>query len=103
MGPLSPRLAVLVELAVLGFQVFGLTLLVLSGLLRNRRFDRPCRVLFTLALVGLGIASCVCSQFDSSFALFGGATLTGFLIATSWGHVRNDAIDSFSQSLAVDS
>lgn len=102
MVPLSVRPAVAVELAVVLFQVMGFGTLLLTAMVHRSFFRLPCRWLFIVSLVGLGLASMICSQFDSKFALFGGATLTFFLIVTCCGHTRNDPIDAFSQTLGHD-
>jgi hypothetical protein len=98
MVSLSQRPAVAVELTVVLCQVIGLAMLALACLLRHTRFALPCRVVFILALIGLGLTSSLCSQYDSKFALFGGATLGFFLIGTCWVQAHPDAIDTLSHT-----
>lgn len=73
------------ELAVMTFQACGFVALCLFRLLPSARWAGRARVAFLLALIGLGITGALCSQFDSKFALFAGATMTIFLIGLSGG------------------
>jgi hypothetical protein len=87
------------EITVMLFQVGGLVTLCLSRTLRSSRWAERARLLFLVALVGLGLAGALLSQFDSEFALFAGATITLLLIGMTWGTDREAPIVPGSPSL----
>lgn len=83
MASLIVRPGVAVEIAVILFQLLGLVALALSLTAPAPRWARRARRLFILAVLGLGISGALCSQYDSSFALFAGVTMTAYLIGAS--------------------
>lgn len=85
------RFADVVEAVALVFQVVGIASVFGSRLLPCDRIRSFCRAGSLLALVVLGIAVAFCTQFDSKFALFGGATMTFLLIGMIWGSTHHDS------------
>lgn len=86
----SLRFADVVEAAALVFQVIGIATVFGSRLWPCDRVRRYCRIGGLMALVALGTTAALCTQFDSKFALFGGATMTFLLIGMTWGSTHDD-------------
>ncbi|MFO0961072.1 MAG: hypothetical protein U0800_27125 [Isosphaeraceae bacterium] len=84
------RFAEVVEAAALIFQVIGIASVFGSRLLPCDRLRSCCRIGGLLALVVLGVTAAACTQFDSKFALFGGATMTFLLIGMTWGSTHHE-------------
>ena len=81
----------LLELAVMVFQVCGVGSLCLNRLMPMTPWADRGRILFVVALVGLGIAGAVCGRHDSEFALFAGGTMTVLLIGMTMGGGPSEA------------
>ena len=64
------------ELAVMLFQVLGVLTLLMTRLLVNTRWSGRMRLVFMVAMLGLGICGAWCGQNDSEFGLFAGGTMT---------------------------
>jgi len=81
----------LLELAVIMFQVSGVGSLCLSRLTPTTPWGDRGRIVFVIALVGLGIAGALCGRHDSEFALFAGGTMTVLLIGMTIGGGPSEA------------
>ena len=81
----------LLELAVILFQVCGVGSLCLSRLMPTTPWGDRGRIVFVIALVGLGIAGALCGRHDSEFALFAGGTMTVLLIGMTMGGGPSEA------------
>lgn len=90
---------VVVEVAVLLFQLLGLVSIGLFLTAPAIRWARRARRLFIIALLGLGVSGIICSQYDSKFALFAGATLTAYLIGASYATGHHEPIGMHSQAI----
>ena len=75
----------MLELAVILFQVCGVGSLCLNRLMPTTPWGDRGRIVFVVALVGLGIAGALCGRHDSEFALFAGGTMTVLLIGMTMG------------------
>ncbi len=75
----------MLELAVILFQVCGVGSLCLNRLMPTTPWGDRGRIIFVVALVGLGIAGALCGRHDSEFALFAGGTMTVLLIGMTMG------------------
>jgi len=75
----------LLELAVILFQVCGVGALCLNRLMPMTPWGDRGRIVFVIALIGLGIAGALCGRHDSEFALFAGGTMTLLLIGMTMG------------------
>ena len=93
MGLPNVRVCALLELSVILFQVCGVAALCLSRLLPTTRWAQRSRVVFVVALFGLGIAGALCGRLDSEFALFAGGTMTVLLIGMTCGGGPVDPTD----------
>ena len=87
----SVRVCAWLELAVVLFQVFGVAALCLNRLMPQTRWGDRARVVYVVALFGLGIAGALCGRHDSEFALFAGGTMTFLLIGMTAGSGHADA------------
>ena len=81
----------LLELAVILFQVCGVASLCLNRLMPTTPWADRGRIVFVIALVGLGIAGALCGRHDSEFALFAGGTMTVLLIGMTMGGGPSEA------------
>src|ERR671912_2939176 len=81
----------LLELAVILFQVCGVGSLCLNRLMPTTPWGDRGRIVFVIALVGLGIAGALCGRHDSEFALFAGGTMTVLLIGMTMGAGPSEA------------
>jgi hypothetical protein len=75
----------LLEVAVIVFQVCGVAALCLNRLMPTTPWADRGRIVFVIALIGLGIAGALCGRHDSEFALFAGGTMTVLLIGMTMG------------------
>jgi uncharacterized membrane protein YcfT len=80
----------ILEIIVMLFQVCGVVALCLTRLVPAARWAERGRVVFIIAMVGLGVAGALCGRQDSEFALFAGGTMTALLIGMTIG---NGAVD----------
>jgi hypothetical protein len=87
----SVRIEAILELIVILFQVCGVVALCLTRLIPATRWAERGRVVFILAMVGLGVAGALCGRHDSEFALFAGGTMTALLIGMTIGNGAADA------------
>ena len=81
----------LLELAVIVFQVCGVAALCLNRLMPTTPWADRGRIVFVIALIGLGIAGALCGRHDSEFALFAGGTMTVLLIGMTMGGGPSEA------------
>jgi len=81
----------MLELAVILFQVFGVGALCLNRLMPTTAWADRGRIVFVIALIGLGIAGALCGRHDSEFALFAGGTMTVLLIGMTMGGGPSEA------------
>ncbi len=81
----------MLELAVILFQVCGVGSLCLNRLMPTTPWADRGRIVFVIALVGLGIAGALCGRHDSEFALFAGGTMTVLLIGMTIGGGPSEA------------
>ena len=88
------RLEAILELIVILFQVCGVVALCLTRLIPATRWAERGRVVFILAMVGLGVAGALCGRHDSEFALFAGGTMTALLIGMTIGNGAADTAAS---------
>jgi hypothetical protein len=79
-------LAAVLEMIVMLFQVCGVVALCLTRLVSEARWAERGRVVFIIAMVGLGVAGALCGCEDSEFALFAGGTMTALLIGMTIGN-----------------
>lgn len=79
------RLEAILEMIVILFQVCGVVALCLTRLVPAARWAERGRVVFIIAMVGLGVAGALCGRHDSEFALFAGGTMTALLIGMTIG------------------
>jgi hypothetical protein len=84
-------LCALLELAVILFQVCGVGSLCLNRLMPTTPWADRGRIVFVIALIGLGIAGALCGRHDSEFALFAGGTMTVLLIGMTMGGGSSEA------------
>jgi len=84
-------LAAVLEMIVMLFQVCGVLALCLTRLVSEARWAERGRVVFIIAMVGLGVAGALCGRQDSEFALFAGGTMTALLIGMTIGNGGSDA------------
>ncbi len=70
----------LLECLVVVFQVIGVAGLCLCRLCPGTSWSGRGRLLFLVAMVGLGIVGAICGRQDSEFGLFAGGTMTVLLI-----------------------
>lgn len=89
--PFIPSCAVL-EALVMAFQVIGVASLCLTRFLPGTVWAYRGRRVFVISLMGLGLTGAMCGAYDSSFALFAGATLTALLIGMIAGGTPIDLI-----------
>lgn len=80
------RLDAILEMVVMVFQVCGVVALCLTRLVSAARWNERGRVVFIIAMVGLGVAGALCGRNDSEFALFAGGTMTALLIGMTIGN-----------------
>lgn len=85
MVPAHLTLCAVLELVVMAFQVIGVAGLCLSRLVPTSRWSGRGKVVFLVAMVGLGVAGALCGRHDSEFALFAGGTMTALLIGMTMG------------------
>ncbi len=85
------NLCSLLELAVILFQVCGVGSLCLNRLMPTTPWGDRGRIVFVIALVGLGIAGAMCGRHDSEFALFAGGTMTVLLIGMTMGSIASES------------
>ena len=83
-------LASVLEMVVMLFQVFGVVSLCMTRLISDVRWAERGRVVFIIAMVGLGVAGALCGRADSEFALFAGGTMTALLIGMTIGNGTTD-------------
>jgi len=76
----------ILEIIVMLFQVCGVVALCLTRLVATVRWVERGRVVFIIAMVGLGVAGALCGRQDSEFALFAGGTMTALLIGMTIGN-----------------
>jgi uncharacterized membrane protein YcfT len=76
----------ILEIIVMLFQVCGVVALCLTRLVPAARWAERGRVVFIIAMVGLGVAGALCGRQDSEFALFAGGTMTALLIGMTIGN-----------------
>ncbi len=81
----------LLELAVILFQVCGVASLCLYRLMPSTAWADRGRVVFVVALIGLGIAGALCGSHDSEFGLFAGGTMTVLLIGMTMGSIASES------------
>ncbi len=81
----------LLELAVIMFQVSGVGSLCLSRLTPTTPWGDRGRIVFVVALIGLGIAGALCGSHDSEFGLFAGGTMTVLLIGMTMGSIASES------------
>lgn len=79
------RIDGVLELAVMLFQVLGVTMLCLYRLVPATRWADRGRIGFVVALVGLGVFGALCGRNDSEFGLFAGGTMTFLLVGMILG------------------
>ena len=84
------RLDSVLEMVVMLFQVCGVVALCLTRLVSAARWNERGRVVFIVAMVGLGAAGALCGRNDSEFALFAGGTMTALLIGMTIGNGASD-------------
>ncbi len=84
------RLEAILEMIVILFQVCGVVALGLTRLIPAARWVERGRVVFIIAMVGLGVAGALCGRQDSEFALFAGGTMTALLIGITVGNGATD-------------
>jgi hypothetical protein len=84
------RLEAILEMIVILFQVCGVVALCLTRLVPAARWADRGRVVFIIAMVGLGVAGALCGRHDSEFALFAGGTMTALLIGMTIGNGAAD-------------
>ena len=80
----------ILEMVVMLFQVCGVVALCLTRLVSAARWNERGRVVFIIAMVGLGVAGALCGRNDSEFALFAGGTMTALLIGMTIGNGVTD-------------
>ena len=88
------RLEAILEMIVILFQVCGVVALCLTRLVPAARWADRGRVVFIIAMVGLGVAGALCGRHDSEFALFAGGTMTALLIGMTIGNGATDPTGS---------
>jgi len=81
----SVHVSAWLELAVMLFQILGVTALCLTRLAPTARWADRGRVGFVVALLGLGLAGVLCGRHGSEFSLFAGGTMTFLLIGMTIG------------------
>ena len=79
-------LASVLEMIVMLFQVCGVVSLCMTRLISEARWAERGRVIFIIAMVGLGVTGALCGRADSEFALFAGGTMTALLIGMTIGN-----------------
>jgi hypothetical protein len=84
------RLDAILEMTVMLFQVCGVVALCLTRLVPATRWAERGRVVFIIAMIGLGVAGALCGRHDSEFALFAGGTMTVLLIGMTIGNGAAD-------------
>ncbi|MEJ7640237.1 MAG: hypothetical protein WKF75_20290 [Singulisphaera sp.] len=87
----------MLELAVILFQVCGVGSLCLNRLMPTTPWADRGRIVFVIALVGLGIAGALCGRHDSEFALFAGGTMTVLLIGMTIGGGHSEATSTVAR------
>lgn len=87
------RLDAVLEMIVMLFQVCGVVALCLTRLVSEARWAERGRVVFIVAMVGLGVAGALCGRNDSEFALFAGGTMTALLIGMTIGNGATEHAD----------
>jgi hypothetical protein len=80
------RLEAILEMIVMVLQVCGVVALCMTRLVSAARWAERGRVIFIIAMVGLGVAGALCGRNDSEFALFAGGTMTALLIGMTIGN-----------------
>jgi hypothetical protein len=85
-------LASVLEMIVMLFQVCGVVSLCMTRLISEARWAERGRVVFIIAMVGLGVAGALCGREDSEFALFAGGTMTALLIGMTIGNGTTETI-----------
>ncbi len=90
----SIRFGAVLEILVMIFQVSGVAALCLHRLISEGRWRDRGRVVYIVALVGLGVAGALCGRHDSEFALFAGGTMTLLFIGMTIGNSQSDATDT---------
>jgi hypothetical protein len=95
------QLCGILELAVILFQILGVTALCLTRLMPETAWACRGRVGFVFALFGLAAAGALCGLHDSEFALFAGATMTILLFGVTVGGMAG-AIETNYAHGAVD-
>ncbi|WZO96589.1 hypothetical protein EP7_003589 [Isosphaeraceae bacterium EP7] len=88
------QLCVILELAVVLFQILGVLALCLTRLMPETSWAYRGRVGFIFALFGLGVAGALCGLHDSEFALFAGVTMTVLLFGVTVGGGMAGAIET---------
>ncbi len=83
-------LSSVLEMVVILFQVCGVVSLCMTRLISVARWAERGRVIFVIAMVGLGIAGGLCGREDSEFALFAGGTMTALLIGMTIGNTSSE-------------
>ncbi len=96
----SVRFGAVLELLVMVFQVSGVAALCLHRLMSEGRWRDRGRIVYIVALVGLGVAGALCGRQDSEFALFAGGTMTLLLIGMTMGSSQSDTT-SASRALSA--
>ncbi len=84
------RFEVVLEMVVMAFQVCGVIALCMTRLVTQARWAERGRIVFFIAMVGLGVAGAICGRHDSEFAFFAGATMTALLIGLTIGNHAAD-------------
>ncbi len=90
------------EMIVILFQVCGVVALCLTRLVPAARWAERGRVVFIIAMVGLGVAGALCGRHDSEFALFAGGTMTALLIGMTIGNGASDPTASIVPRVMAD-
>ena len=96
------RLEGILEMIVILFQVCGVVALCLTRLVPAARWAERGRVVFIIAMVGLGVAGALCGRHDSEFALFAGGTMTALLIGMTIGNGASDPTASIVPRVMAD-
>ncbi len=79
------RFCAVLDSMVILFQILGVLTLFLCRSRAVPGLAKPARIIYVVAVVGLGLAGTLCGHLGSDFGLFAGLSMTGLLIAMTLG------------------